>query len=111
MTAQKVQMRLAPGGDVVVVVTVGDRSTDHQQKDLRQGMDDAADCRRIVDYGKMIKQNGQPGFRGQWGGAGDMRRDSESEISHRIDPKRLCYPLSHEFEALVIIASVGQESD
>ena len=52
-------MRLAPGGDVVVVVAVGHRPADHQQQHLWQRMGHAADVARAVDPGKMLQQNGQ----------------------------------------------------
>jgi len=48
MTPKEVQMGLSPGGDVVVVVTVGDRAADHQQQDLRQRMADPAHIARVI---------------------------------------------------------------
>jgi hypothetical protein len=55
MTAQEVQMRLAPGGDVVVVVAVGDGGADHEQQDLGQRMTDAAHVARVVDRRKVLQ--------------------------------------------------------
>ncbi len=48
-----------PGGDVVIIVAVGDRATDHQQPDLGQRVGDAAHIARIVDGGQMLRQERQ----------------------------------------------------
>ena len=55
VAAQEVQVRLAPGGDMVVVIAVGDGATDHQQQNLVQRVEDAW----VLDPGKMIQQDSQ----------------------------------------------------
>ena len=52
-------MRPAPGGDVVVVVAVGDGRADHQQQDLGQRVRDATDIARVGDGGEVIEQNAE----------------------------------------------------
>ena len=53
--AQKVEMRLAPGGDVVEIVARGDRRADNQQQHFPQGMRHAPLFARILDDRKMIQ--------------------------------------------------------
>ena len=64
-------MRLAPGGDVVVVVAVGQGGADHQQQHLRQRVADPAHVARILDRGEVVEQNREAGLpRGRQGGCG-----------------------------------------
>ena len=58
MLAQEREMGLAPGGDVVVVVAVGDGGAHDQQQDLGQWVGDAADIARVGDGGEVIQQDG-----------------------------------------------------
>ena len=62
MPTQEGQMRLAPGGDVIVVVAVGDGAANHQQQDLGQRMGDAADIARVGDGGEVIQQDSEAGL-------------------------------------------------
>ena len=59
VAAQEVQVRLAPGGDMVVVIAVGDGATDHQQQNLAQRVEDATNIAWVLDPGKMIQQDSQ----------------------------------------------------
>ena len=59
MAAQEVQVRLAPGGDVVVVVAVGHGAADDQEQDFSEWMGDAADIARIIDAGEMVEKDAQ----------------------------------------------------
>src|SRR3546814_10337033 len=53
-------MRLAPGGDVIVVVAVGDRAADRQQQHLRQRMRHTPRIARVLDLRKMLQKRRQP---------------------------------------------------
>src|SRR3546814_8769345 len=53
-------MRLAPGGDVIVVVAVGDRAADRQQQHLRQRMRHTPRIARVLDLRKMLQKRSQP---------------------------------------------------
>ena len=58
-TAQKVQMRLTPGRNVVKVVARGDRCTDHHQQHLRQGMRHMPAIARVFNDREMLQKNGK----------------------------------------------------
>jgi hypothetical protein len=51
VAAKEIEMRRAPGGDVLVVVAVGDRTADHKQKDL-------ADSHSKCDTGYVRNRHG-----------------------------------------------------
>src|SRR3546814_7693344 len=53
---QEREMRLAPGGDVIVVVAVGDRAADRQQQHLRQRMRHTPRIARVLDLRKMLQK-------------------------------------------------------
>ncbi|MBV8852832.1 MAG: hypothetical protein JOY91_05500 [Sinobacteraceae bacterium] len=59
--AQKVQVCLAPGGDMVIVVAVGEAAADPQQQDLWERIEDAADIARILDLRQVLEQDGKTG--------------------------------------------------
>jgi hypothetical protein len=56
MPAKEFEMRLTPGGYVVVVVTIRDRATNDQKQNLRQRMKDPPDIAWVVDRGKMFQK-------------------------------------------------------
>ena len=58
--AQEGEMRLAPVGDPLVVVVVGDRGADHQQQHLGQRMRHAPGLARVLDRAEVLEQRGQP---------------------------------------------------
>ena len=93
-------MDLAPGGDVVIVVAVGDGAADHQQQDLGQRVGDAAHIARVGDGGEMLKVDRQAGFAGQRVCEGAHGRGAKSGQPHPIDETPRCHPLSHEVRAL-----------
>ena len=62
--AQEIQMRFAPIGDQVEIVTVANAAADHQEHDLAQGMGDIARIARIGDRAEMIKKAGKARFGG-----------------------------------------------
>jgi hypothetical protein len=73
MTAQKVEMGLAPFGDVIVVVAVGYGGAHHEQQDLRQGMQNTAGVTRIVAPSEVIEQHRKARLL-RWGGGGQWHR-------------------------------------
>jgi hypothetical protein len=60
--AQKRQMRLTPGGDVFVIVAVGDRPAHHQKQNLRQGVSHPPGLARVIDPREMLQQRPKAGF-------------------------------------------------
>ena len=62
MAAQEVQVGLAPGGDVVVVVAVGHGAADYQQQDFGKRMGDTTNVAWIVDGGAVLKENAEAGL-------------------------------------------------
>lgn len=48
-----------PVGDRVIVIAIRDGAADHQQQDLSQGMQDAADVVQIIDGGKVLQKRRQ----------------------------------------------------
>lgn len=52
-------MRGTPGGDVLVVVAVGDAAADDQQQHLGQRMQDAPHVARVFDLGEVIQQRSE----------------------------------------------------
>ncbi len=49
-------MRGAPGGDVLVLVAIGDGAADHEKQHLRLRMQDAPHVARVFDLGEMVEQ-------------------------------------------------------
>ena len=68
--AEEVEMRRAPGGDVLVVVAVGDGAADDEQQDLRQRMQDPPHVARVLDLGEVIEQRREARLPGQGFAAG-----------------------------------------
>jgi len=68
MLAENVEMRLAPGGDVLVVVAVGDRAADYQQQDLRQRVQDAPHVARFLHRREMRQKRRKARPAGKSGG-------------------------------------------
>ena len=54
--AEEAEMRRAPGGDVLVVVAVGDGAADDQQEDLVEPVADPPHVTRILDRGEVVEQ-------------------------------------------------------
>ena len=50
--AEEIEMRRAPGSDLLVVVAVGDAAADHQEQNLGQRMQDAPHVARVLDFGE-----------------------------------------------------------
>ena len=63
--AEKAEMRRAPGGDVFVVVAIGDATADHQKENLRQRMQDPPHVARVLHLRKVVEQRGKPRLPGQ----------------------------------------------
>jgi hypothetical protein len=62
MASQEVQVGVAPRGDMVVVVAVGDGAANDQEQDLGQWVGNAAHVSRVVDGGKVVQQHTKAGF-------------------------------------------------
>jgi hypothetical protein len=62
MASQEVQVGVAPRGNMVVVVAVGDGAADHQEQDLGQRVGNATDVARVVDGGEVVQQCAEAGF-------------------------------------------------
>jgi hypothetical protein len=92
-------MGFAPGGDVVVVVTVGDGAADHQQKNLGQRVQDPPHIAGVVDRRGVFQQDGEAGLLGknwqEWMTCVRLRIGEPD----RINPLHACQPLLHEFGA------------
>ena len=58
-------MRRAPGGDVLVVVAVGDGAADHQEQDLGERVQDPPHIARILHLRQVIEQRGEARLPGQ----------------------------------------------
>ena len=56
-------MMLAPGDDLIKIVTGGDGGAGHQQQNFRQRIHDPPGLTRIVKAGKMPQKHGKPGPR------------------------------------------------
>src|SRR6266699_1483098 len=67
---QEIEIYLAPIGDVLVIVTVGDRAADDEQNDLAQRIHDLPGLAGVLDGRKMIEQTAQARLRqnGEHGG-------------------------------------------
>lgn len=61
---QKVEMVLAPGGDVVEVITGGDGGADHQKQNLPERIHHPPRLTVIAKFGKVLQQQGQSRPRG-----------------------------------------------
>lgn len=78
-------MRLAPSGDVVVIVAVGDGAADHEQQDLRQRVRHLPRLARILDYGEMVQQGTKARFLTE---GGSVRHDGSPNLAmQRITAK------------------------
>jgi len=79
-TAQKIEMRLAPGGDVIEIIARGDRRAHHQQQHFGQRMGHTPWLARVFNDRKMIQQVGKT--RRAEGGL--HNGDSKSFVQSRI---------------------------
>ena len=61
--AQNVEMRLAPGGDVIEIIARGDRRADDEQQHLGQRMCHAPLLTWVLDDRKMIQKTAKTRFR------------------------------------------------
>lgn len=59
MPPKEIEMRLAPGGDIVVVVAIRDRAANDQEQNLRQRMEDPPDITRVVNRRKVFQKHRQ----------------------------------------------------
>jgi putative transposase len=65
VAAEEAEMRRAPGGDVLVVVAVGDGAADHQQQDLGQRMQNPPHVTRVLHLGEVVEQRVEARLPGQ----------------------------------------------
>jgi len=72
--AEKVEMRRAPGGDVLVVVAVGDGAADDEQEDLVEPVGDPPRVARVLHHGEMLEQRCEARLPGQALGGRDHGR-------------------------------------
>src|SRR5208337_134107 len=63
--AQKRQMVLAPGGNIVEIVAGGDGGTDGEKQHLCQRMSDPPRLARVVDLRKMVQKAAKARFRAE----------------------------------------------
>ena len=85
--AEKAEMRRAPGGDVFVVVAIGDTAADHQKENLRQRMQDPPHVARVLHLRKVVEQRGKPRLPGQ--GLGSQGHVAAPIKGRRIDLEKL----------------------
>ena len=71
--AEEAEVRRAPAGDVLAVVAVGEGTTDDEEQDFRQRMQDPPHVARIPDLGDVIEQRSEAGLPGK-GFGGDHGR-------------------------------------
>ena len=71
--AQEIEVCGAPGGDVLVIVAVGDGAADDEQQHLGQRMQDPPHVARVLDRSEMIQQRREARLPGQ-GFIGDHQR-------------------------------------
>ena len=81
MPAEKVEMRRPPGGDVLVVVAVGDGTADDEKQDLRQRMQDPPHVARVFHPSEMVEQRGKARLAGGPGRQGYGRLRSRAAAS------------------------------
>jgi hypothetical protein len=94
-TAQKVQMSLAPGGNVIEIIARRNRPADNKQQDLRQGMGHPPLLARVLDNRKMI-QKARKASLGKGcvhGGDSEIVDQSQNE-SHPNPDRQTIRPLS-----------------
>ena len=72
--AEEVEVRRAPGGDVLVVVAVGDGAADHEQEDLVEPVGDPPHVARVLDLGEVLEQGREARLPGQGLGGRDHGR-------------------------------------
>ena len=72
--AQEVEMRRAPGGDILVVVAVGNRAADHQQQHLGERMQDPPHVAWVLHLRKVLEQRREARLPGQGLGQRDHGR-------------------------------------
>jgi hypothetical protein len=65
MPAEKVEVRGAPGGDVLVIVAVGDGAADDEEEDLRQRVQNPPHVARVLHDGEMVEQRREARLPGQ----------------------------------------------
>ena len=70
--AQEVEMRRAPGGDVLVVVAVGNGAANHEQQHLGERMQDPPHVARVLHLREVIEQRRKARLPGQGLGGGIM---------------------------------------
>ena len=63
--AEEVEVRGPPGGDVLVVVAVGDGAADHQQQDLVEPVEDAPHVARVLHHREVLEQRRKARLPGQ----------------------------------------------
>ena len=84
--AQKVEMRLAPGGHIVEIVARGDRRADDEQQHLRQGMCHSPLLTRVLDDRKIIQKAGKTRFREGLVHSGGSRSFIQSQLNYMRPP-------------------------
>jgi hypothetical protein len=79
--AQEIEMRRAPGGDVLVVVAVGDGAADHQEQDLGQRMQDPPHVTRVLHLREVVEQRGEARLAGRvWAAPNQGRRIDSANL-------------------------------
>jgi hypothetical protein len=86
--AEEVEVGRAPGGDVLVVVAVGDGAADDEQQDLVEPVADPPHVARVLHPGEVVEQRGKTRLRGKSFGGQDhgaapiqgRRIDSEKSL-------------------------------
>ena len=103
-------MRLAPGGDVVVVVAVRHGAADHQQQHLRERVGDPPHVARVLDGGEMLQQHAEAGLLRGWAGGG-QGHGGGSEADHPSESTKTqpVTPFRNEFGALPVEQALLKE--
>src|SRR5271156_134392 len=78
---QEFEVRLAPIGDVLVIVTVGDRAADDKQNDLMQRIHDLPGLAAVLDGRKMIEETAKA-----WLGQNVQHGELPNRKAHGITP-------------------------
>jgi hypothetical protein len=84
--AEEVEMRRAPGRDVLVVVAVGDGAADDQQQDLGQRVQDPPHVARVFHLREVIEQRGEARLPGR---SRSARSWAAPNQGRRIDSAKL----------------------